>query len=139
MPCPHHFRICQDKMNDNKLAMVADMMNEWTRTENNASRILIDLQAKQVSDRNRYIAELQEDFRRLAQLCEIQRNALRDFAIAVEIQQTKLNEHFQDDNEAFLVAQDMHHVPHVIRVDRTQWDTPTVIDLTTDEELSQEF
>lgn len=126
-------------MNDNKLAMVADMMNEWTRTENNASRILIDLQAKQVSDRNRYIAELQEDFRRLAQLCEIQRNALRDFAIAVEIQQTKLNEHFQDDNEAFLVAQDMHHVPHVIRVDRTQWDTPTVIDLTTDEELSQEF
>lgn len=125
-------------MNDNNLAIVAEMMNQWTRTENDAYVQLTDLQARQVSDRNRYIAELQEDFDRLARLCEIQRLALRDFALAMEIQQTKLNEHFQEDTEAFLVAHDAHHIPHVIRVDRTQW-APEVIDLTTEEELSQEY
>jgi hypothetical protein len=123
------------KMNDNKLHIVAEMMNHWTRTENNQYAQLVDLQAQQVSERNRYIAELQDDFHRVAQIANIQRRALRDFALAIEIMQDRINELDPNHTEAFFTAHDANRIPHVIRVDRTQWNHGEVIDLTTDDEL----
>lgn len=123
------------KMNDSKLHIVAEMMNHWTRAENDQYAALVDVQAQQVTERNRYIAELQDDFHRVAQIANIQRRALRDFALAVEIMQQRINELDPEHHEAFFTATDANRIPHVIRVDRTQWNHGEVIDLTTDDEL----
>lgn len=139
-PLPHHSPICQAAMNDNQLSTVAYLMDVWTRSENTALQAESNLLNDMISARNRYIAELQEDFNRVVHFADIQRQSLANMAAAIEIMQNKLNQYEPDNATQYLVATDENNIFHALRVDREQMlatQETEIIDLTTDTELTE--
>lgn len=126
-------------MKTNDLARVAELMDYWTRSENTSLQREANFLADAVSHRNRYIAELQEDFNRVIRMADIQRQSLANMAAAIEILQDRLRHYEPDASHQYLVATDEHQIFHAIRVDREHLlsQETEVIDLTTDTELAE--
>ena len=126
------------RFDGHRLAMVATLMDNFVRQENLGLKQENDQLVEAINARNRYIAELQDDFHRLMRWAEVQRNSLVEFAAVVEILQDRLR-HFEPDAPfQYLVAQDEHRIFHAVRVDAEHMalhTPPDVIDLTTDTEL----
>lgn len=129
------------RFDGHRLALVATMMDNFLRGENDGLHRENDQLVNIVQMRNVYIAELQNDFNRLMHFAEVQRAALVEFAAAVEILQDRLNHYEPDAPFQYLVAQDDNRIFHAIRVDtehlrnHTATQETEVIDLTTDTEL----
>jgi hypothetical protein len=126
-------------MNDNQLATIAELMDYWTRSENTSLQREANFLSDAISARNRYIAELQEDFNQVIRMADIQRQSLANMAAAIEILQDKLNHYEPDAAHQYLVATDENRIFHAIRVDREHLaatQETEVIDLTTDTELT---
>jgi hypothetical protein len=149
---PHHSSICHAVMNSNdnnasgrfdghRLALVATMMDNFVRGENDGLQRENDALLQIIQTRNMYIAEIQDDFNRVIRWSDVQRAALAEFAAAVEILQERLNHYEPDAPFQYLVATDANHIFHAIRVESEQLRNPhgtqetEVIDLTTDTEL----
>jgi len=129
------------RFDGHRLALVATMMDNFVRSENNGLQAENDQLLNIIQVRNMYIAELQDDFNRIIRWADVQRASLAEFAAAVEIMQERLNHYEPDAPFQYLVAQDANHIFHAIRVDAEHLRTPRgtqeteVIDLTTDTEL----
>lgn len=135
------------KMEASNLSRVAQMMDEWQRSENDGLNRVTLKQCEQIAARNRYIAEQQEEFSRMQAVMEAQRQSMLNMIQIIQLQEIQLDSVIPVRGVAHRLGYDMFDVPHMMAVvipgelgivDRLNFLHGDLIDLTTDEEYDSD-